>query len=117
MAEGFARRYGADVLDAASAGLSPLSYVAPLTIETMKQHGIDISDQYPKTIDEAPFRPWDIVVNMSGLPLPFPLPGQLLTWPVRDPFTLPPSVYQQVARDIESRVQALLLTLRRQPPP
>ncbi|MBL8293373.1 MAG: hypothetical protein JNN08_16110, partial [Bryobacterales bacterium] len=113
MAEGFARKYGADVMDVASAGLSPISFVDPLTVKTMKDWGIDISDQHPKSMADAPFQPWDLIVNMSGLPMPSGFGGQLLVWNVRDPFRLSEQVFQEVARQVEGLVQALVLALRR----
>jgi protein-tyrosine-phosphatase len=113
MAEGFARKYGVDVMDVASAGLSPISFVDPLTVKTMKDWGIDISGQYPKSMADAPFQPWDLIVNMSGLPMPSGFPGQLLVWNVRDPFRLSEQVFQEVARHVEGLVQALVLALRR----
>lgn len=113
MAEGFALKYGADVMDVASAGLSPISFVDPLTVKTMKDWGIDISSQYPKSMADAPFQPWDLIVNISGLPMPPGFGGQLLVWNVRDPFRLGEQVFQEVARQVEGLVQALVLALRR----
>lgn len=113
MAEGFGRKYGADVMDVASAGLAPISFVDPLTVKTMKECGIDISGHYPKDIAGAPFQPWDLVVNMSGLPMPSGFAGQLLVWDVRDPFRFSEQVFQEVARHVEGLVQSLVLTLRR----
>lgn len=45
MAEGFARKYGSDVLEAASAGLSPASIVQPLTRKVMEAKNINIDGQ------------------------------------------------------------------------
>lgn len=113
MAEGFARKYGADVMEVASAGLAPISFVDPLTVKTMKDRGIDISAQYPKGMADAPCQPWDLIVNMSGWPMPAGYNGQLLTWNVHDPFRLSEQVFHDAARQIEGLVQALVLTLRR----
>jgi len=113
MAEGFARKYGSDVMEIASAGLAPISYVDSLTVKTMKDWGIDISAQYPKSMADAPHQPWDLVVNMSGLPMPVGYPGQVLNWSVRDPFRLNEQVFQEVARQVEGLVQGLVLTMRR----
>ena len=113
MAEGFARQYGSDVIDASSAGLSPISIIAPLTHKVMKDRGIDLSAQYPKGIADAPGQPWDLVINMSGMPFPSTALGNLLTWDVKDPYTLAESVFVEVANDIERRVQDLIISLRR----
>ncbi|MDW8121919.1 MAG: arsenate reductase ArsC [Armatimonadota bacterium] len=48
MAEGLAREMG---WDAYSAGTEPKSSVHPFAIAVMKEKGIDISHQQPKTID------------------------------------------------------------------
>lgn len=114
MAEGFARKYGSDVMEVFSAGLSPIDIVQPLTVKVMKDRGIDISAQYTKDLLEAPGAPWDIAVNLSGLQLPAGMPGTILEWPVADPYTLPESAYIQSADHIESLVQRLILSLRMQ---
>ena len=49
MAEGFARAYGGDVMEAASAGLSPAVAVPPDTIRAMDEKNIDIRGQFPKS--------------------------------------------------------------------
>lgn len=113
IAEGFARQYGSDVIDASSAGLSPISIVAPLTQKVMHDRGIDLSSQYPKGIADAPGQPWDLIVNMSGMPFPSTALGNVLTWNVKDPYTLAESVFIEVADDIERRVQDLIIALRR----
>ncbi|MCC6588685.1 MAG: arsenate reductase ArsC [Bryobacterales bacterium] len=113
MAEGFARHYGSDVIDPASAGLSPISLIAPLTQKVMKDRGIDLSSHYPKGIADAPGHPWDLIVNMSGTPFPSTALGAVQTWNVKDPYTLSESVFAEVANDIERRVQDLIISLRR----
>jgi arsenate reductase len=50
MAEAFLRKYGEDGFEAHSAGLEPKG-VNPLTIQVMKEAGIDISNQTSKGID------------------------------------------------------------------
>lgn len=51
MAEAFLREYGSDRFEAYSAGLEPRG-INPLTIQVMKEIGIDISDQRSKGIGE-----------------------------------------------------------------
>ena len=43
MAEGFANRYGQDVMKVASAGFAPASIVQPLTRKVMEDKNINIS--------------------------------------------------------------------------
>ncbi len=114
MAEGFARRYGSDVLDAASAGLSPASIVQPLTKKVMEAKNINIDDQSPKALDSVPLRTFDLIVNMSGMKLPVPLPGEVRTWPVEDPIGQSEEIYVAVREQIEMLVMLLILELRRE---
>ena len=51
MAEGFAKHFKNDVVEAYSAGVEP-SVVNPLTTTVMKEVGIDISGQSSKHVDE-----------------------------------------------------------------
>ena len=111
MAEGFAKAYGADVIAAASAGLSPATMIAPLTIQILEEHNVRIDGHFPKGLDIAVREPVDLLVNMSGRPLS--LPGiKGIEWRVQDPIGLKDSVYREVAAQIESLVMRLILDLR-----
>jgi arsenate reductase len=115
MAEGFARTYGSDVLEPASAGLAPAVGVAEPTRKVMLEKNIDISEQFPKGLDEVDLPRFDLVVNMSGYPLAGPLSATLREWSVRDPIGEKEQVYRQVADQIEGLVMQLILELRRGP--
>jgi len=111
MAEGFAKTYGADVIKASSAGLSPATMIAPLTRQILEEHNVRIDDHFPKGLDIAAREPVDLLVNISGRPLS--LPGaKVIEWRVRDPIGLKDSVYREVASEIESLVMRLILDLR-----
>ena len=112
MAEGFARTYGSDVMEPLSAGLSPASIVAPLTKKVMLEKNIDVSAQFPKELDELPEGPVDIVINISGYPVPVPSGAALEEWRIQDPIGLSEDVFREVAADIEQRVMRLVLALR-----
>ncbi len=111
MAEGFARTYGKDVLEPASAGLYPAACVAQPTISVMKEKNIDLSSHFPKGIDQVD-GPFDIVVNMSGQMVPSVLAPRIIDWDVLDPIAYPESVHREVAARIESLVMGLILELR-----
>lgn len=49
-----------------SAGTRPASEVHPLGIKVMKEIGIDISQQYPKSIDQYLGEEWDYVITVCG---------------------------------------------------
>jgi arsenate reductase (thioredoxin) len=112
MAEGFARRYGGDVMMAQSAGLYPAGTVSQLTIATMKKRNIDMSGVWPKSIFEAPGAPFDLIVNISGYPLPGEIQAASIEWTVRDPIAFGEAIYEEVADKIEGLVMSLILQLR-----
>lgn len=52
MAEGFLRAWAGDWLEVHSAGLEPKAVIHPMAVEAMREIGIDISKQYPKSSRE-----------------------------------------------------------------
>ncbi|MCC6394437.1 MAG: arsenate reductase ArsC [Bryobacterales bacterium] len=112
MAEGFARRYGSDVIVARSAGLTPAGRVMPLTRKVMEEKNIDLDDAYPKPIADHGREPFDLVVNISGVPLPSPT-APVREWMVKDPMGGKEEAYRLAAEQIERMVMDLILELRR----
>jgi arsenate reductase len=117
MAEGFARKYGEDVLVASSAGLSPATIVAPETIRVMAEKNIDVRDQYPKGLIELRGEPFDVIINMSGFQLPHSLIPLSRDWQVDDPIGEDDKTYCRVRDEIERLVMTLILELRRKGKP
>jgi arsenate reductase (thioredoxin) len=113
MAEGFARTYGQDVLEAASAGLAPAPIVAPDTIRVMAEKNIDLGAQFPKSLAELAAQPFDLIVNMSGFQLPYGVTSPERDWEVADPMGEDLETYCQVRDEIERLVMGLILELRR----
>jgi len=113
MAEGFANHYGKDVLTATSSGLAPTVIVARETIETMAEKNIDIGHHFPKKFDPIQANGADLIVNMSGFVLPGKPSAPIEDWKVHDPYGDSMEVYMQSANDIEMKVMALILRLRR----
>jgi arsenate reductase (thioredoxin) len=114
MAEAFARHYGRDVMVPASAGLSPAMRVASDTIKAMDAKGIDLRDQFPKTIRHLGRAQFDLVINMSGMELP-PIPGaQSREWDIPDPIFFRYDDHCHVRDEIERMVMTLILELRNQ---
>jgi arsenate reductase (thioredoxin) len=114
MAEAFARHYGSDVLEAESAGVYPASMVAPLTGQVLRERNIGIEGHFPKDLSAVLHEPFDLVVNMSGLPLEIP-GAKAIEWTVPDPIGQPQEVFRSVADQIESLVMRLILDLRQGP--
>ena len=112
MAEGFARVYGSDVIVAASAGLSPAMTLPPLTRSVMLEKNIPIDGQFPKGIEIWNGVKFDIVVNMSGYPLPSKVAPKWRLWNVADPIGMNDGIYRQVRDQIETMVMQLVLEIR-----
>jgi arsenate reductase len=113
MAEGFANRYGSDVLSAESAGLAPAGVVVKDTVLSMAEKNIDISNHYSKAfrLDEA--NDFDLIVNMSGYDLPDGIGVPVRDWKVEDPIGQSDAVYGKVRDHIETLVMNLILEFRR----
>jgi len=113
MAEAFARAYGSDILTVRSAGIAPAANVPPLTRRVLTEKNVPSEGQFPKGLEAVAGEPFDVVVNLSGEPLPTPFtPARLVNWRVRDPIGQSESVYRDVAAQIESLVMRLILELR-----
>ena len=113
MAEAFARAYGSDVMVAASAGLAPGMNVPPDTVRAMAEKNLDLRHHFPKGIRNLGRSEFDLVVNMSG----FPLPDQrepVLEWEVDDPVFMDYEQHCEVRDRIERLVLELILKLRRE---
>lgn len=118
MAEGFARIYGSDIMQPASAGLSPAPIVQPLTKKVMQDKNINIDEQFPKSLDEVEVPSFDLIINMSGMKLPAKMPIEIREWKVEDPIGQTEEVYVAVRDQLEMAVMRLILELRRaQKPP
>lgn len=114
MAEGFARTYGSDVMEPASAGLSPAAIVQPLTKEVMQAKNINIDEQYPKNLSSIDVSRFELLINMSGVKLPAGILGEVREWQIEDPIGQSEDVYFAVRDQIEHLVMGLILELRRE---
>ena len=113
MAEAFARAYGSDVLVAASAGLMPANSIAPDTQRAMQEKNIAMDDYFPKHLRSMGRESFDLVVNISGMPLE-PSPMQdVIEWDVADPVRVSFERHCEIRDEIERLVMNLVLALRR----
>jgi arsenate reductase len=90
MAEGFLRNLAGDRFVAASAGIEPGS-LNPVTVEVMKEAGIDISGQHAKDVKSSLKEHFGYVITVSDdakerAPI-FPFTRNLLHWSITDPST------------------------------
>ena len=89
MAEAFARKYGSDILVAASAGVAPAAIIATDTLRAMQEKGIDLRDHFPKAIRHLGRAQFDIAINMSGSVLRPDTAAQMADWDIPDPINVP----------------------------
>jgi arsenate reductase (thioredoxin) len=117
MAEGFARHKYSTLMEAQSAGTHPAPVVQRETIACMQEVGVDINGQASKPISAIDWDEIDLFVNMTGMPalglLP-PFKGGSLIWNVKDPMGKSPEIYREVRDQIETLVDRLAVTLRKQ---
>lgn len=113
MAEGFARKYGSDVMEAASAGFTPASIVQPLTQKVMEAKNISLEGHFPKDLEHVPLSGFDLIVNISGRKLPTRMPMEVREWTVEDPMGGPEEEYLTARDQIENMVMRLVLDLRK----
>ena len=115
MAEGFAKAFHSDVIEAESAGVSPLGFVPPETAASMLELDISLVGHHSKGMDAVDLRSFDLVVNMSGFPFPtaFTRAVTVVEWDVDDPYTGNEKKYRKVRDDIERRVAQLAESIRK----
>ena len=98
-------------MEVQSAGVSPATYIAPLTKQTLAERNLTIDDHFPKGMDLMRRQHFDVVVNMSGMPIQ--VTGQrILNWHVQDPMGYDEPMFRRVAEHVEELVMRLILELR-----
>lgn len=112
MAEAMARKYGSDVLTAASAGLSPAMSNHALTRSVLGEINIDLGDHEPRKFSDVDLSKFDLIVNMSGSKLSDALGVPVENWSVKDPYGKKEPEFRAARSDIEMRVMQLILRLR-----
>jgi arsenate reductase len=118
MAEGFTRHFGGDSIIAVSAGIEPIP-INPMTIEVMREVGIDISGQHAKDVASILKEHFAYVVGVCDMSIErcpiFPFAFKLLKWDIKSPSAATGSREQRLAafrkvRDqIEENVRQLLV--------
>ncbi len=106
MAEALARHHASDVIEASSAGISPLGTISDGTRRVLLERGIDIEGQHSKGHSEAAVESSELIVNLTGIPgKALFRPGLAVEdWDVGDPYGEDIAVYRMVCDEIESLV-------------
>ncbi len=90
MAEALINKLGAGNYGAVSAGSNPAGYVHPKSIETLKRHGISVSNPRSKSWDEFTGQHFDLVITVCDAAAAESCPAFLgkhtkLHWSTPDP--------------------------------
>ena len=115
MAEALARHSASDVIEATSAGISPLGHVADLTRKILLEKGVNASGLESKGVREAATVAPNLLINMTGIPGRTIFPDMIVEdWDVEDPYGEDLATYRRICEDIEARVEELAERLRRE---
>jgi arsenate reductase (thioredoxin) len=110
MAEGFANHLGTGKIEVTSSGLEA-SAVRPEAIATMKDAGIDITNQTSKALSEFKAEDFDVVISLCGCGVN--LPPEWVTrevfedWQLDDPAEQP-EIFPRVRDEVRDRVAKLI---------
>ena len=108
MAEGWAKNLSSDMFEVYSAGTQPAAEVNTNAVAVMKEAGIDISGQFPKTLDDIPFE-MDILIKMGcDVVCPFVINRHEEDWELPDPVGYPIDEFRRVRDLIKNKVLELI---------
>ena len=114
IAEAFFRKYTPDDYEAISAGTRYTSQINPLAVETMKEVGIDISEQKPKEMTEDMIRNATKIINMGCMDknfCPISFINIVSDWEIEDPKGKPIEKVAEIRNEIERKVKDLVSKL------
>jgi len=116
MAEALARHHASDVIEATSAGISPLGVIADPTRQVLLERGVLMPGHSSKGATEANISSAELIVNMTGIHgkalFRENLSAPVEDWEVTDPYGDDLSVYRRVCDEIEALVIELAARLR-----
>ncbi|MFN6462538.1 MAG: arsenate reductase, glutathione/glutaredoxin type [Nostoc sp. DedVER02] len=119
MAEGFAKTLGKGKIEVVSSGLEA-SVVRPEAIATMKEIGINITDQHSKALSDFKAEDFDIVISLCGcgvnLPPEWVVREVFEDWQLDDPAEQP-EIFPRVRDEIKERVAQLIESLKEESTP
>ncbi len=116
MAEGFAKRYGRDIIEVKSAGTAASGVVNRSTTEAMREVGIDISTHTSDQLTKDMLLWADVVVTMGCNSLDYfwdeEVSARRIDWQIEDPLGKPWDVMVRVREDIEKKVRELIKRIK-----
>jgi protein-tyrosine-phosphatase len=121
MAEAIAWKDAAEEIEASSAGLAPLGFVAETTTQTLLKNGYAVDGLKSKPISSEVWESADLVINMSGRPREFAFRNfrghtRIEDWEIEDPYG-DAEKYQGTYESVRRRVVELARRLRKESAP
>ena len=111
MAEAFARKMG---LHASSAGTVPATRINPAVVQVMRERGIDVSGNLPKSLTPEMINNATLVVTMGcsveevcPKPMLAQMQKKLVDWALKDPKDQPIEIVREIRDEIERRISQL----------
>lgn len=112
MAEALARKYGSDVLEVSSAGLTPALNNHAYTRAVLAEKNVDLGEHLPRKFRDVNPDDYDLIVNMSGSALPKNVGVPIEDWDVEDPYGGTQDDFREAREKIEMLVMRLILRAR-----
>ena len=117
MAEAIARKDALNEIEASSAGLAPLGFVAEMTSQTLLRNGYAVEGLASKPISPDAWESADLVINMSGRTREFAFRNfrghaKVEDWEIEDPYG-DSEKYQTTYEAVQRRVLELARRLRK----
>lgn len=112
MAEALARKYGSDVLVVSSAGISPAIHNHVLTRSVLLERNVELGDHIPRKFRDLDVSRYDMIVNISGQPIPQNLGIPVENWTIEDPMGGNEDQFRRTRDEIEMLVMRLILRVR-----
>lgn len=114
MAEAFAKKRG---MNAQSAGTIPSTRINPTVVDVMRERGIDLSSNHPKTLTADLIQQASLVVTMGcsieeACPKPIiaQMQKKLVEWHLEDPKGKPLAEVRKIRDEIERKISDLSKT-------
>ncbi len=111
MAEAFAKKHG---MNAQSAGTIPSTRINPTVVDVMRERGIDISSNHPKTLTPELIRDASLVATMGcsieeACPKPIiaQMQKKLVEWHLEDPKGRSLEEVRKIRNEIERKILEL----------
>ncbi len=108
MAEGWAKKLGADIFDSYSAGTQTYPQVKPMAVEVMEDAGVDMATHYPKLLSDIPAE-LDILITMGcNVVCPHVPNKHMEDWGLEDPSGGPIEGFRETRDLIKQKVEELI---------